>query len=76
MQLRAIYDAATGQVLTDLAVIHDFAGDPAAAEICRRDAALAHSRVTQAQKEAARRLSAALVRPADQRWNAYADTTT
>jgi tetratricopeptide (TPR) repeat protein len=57
------HDAATGQVLTDLAVIYELAGDHSRAEACRRDAALAQSRVTPAQQEAARRVATALRAP-------------
>jgi DNA-binding SARP family transcriptional activator/Tfp pilus assembly protein PilF len=57
------HDAARGQVLTDLAIIRDFAGDQAGAAESRHEAALARGRVSPAQQEAARRVAAALVAP-------------
>jgi tetratricopeptide (TPR) repeat protein len=56
-------DAATGQVLADLAVVLDAAGDHARATACRGDSARALHRASSAEREAAQRLAARLVSP-------------
>ena len=56
-------DAATGQVLADLAVVFDAGGDHARAIACGAESALVLRRVSAAGREAAQRLAARLVSP-------------
>jgi len=56
-------DAATGQVLADLAVVLDAAGEHAQAMACRGDSDRALRRVSATEREAAHRLAARLVSP-------------